>query len=126
MNRTVDVLPVVLSIMIGWSPVAIGGDEAPVSGDVAHARLDAWAENSDRELEVLEQYCFECHNSSDWAGEVAFDIMSLQDMDHDAEIWEEAIRKLRAGLMPPQGNPRPARAVLDDMVQWLGSGLDLA
>ena len=125
MNRTVDVLPVVLSIMIGWSPVAIGGDEAPMSGDVAYAGFEAWAGNSDRELEVLERYCIECHNSSDWAGEVAFDIMSLQDLDYDAAIWEEAVRKLRAGLMPPQGNPRPERAVLDEMIQWLGTGLDL-
>jgi hypothetical protein len=126
MNRAVNVLSVVLSILIGWSPPAIGGDEAPVSGDINHTGFEAWAGNSDRELEVLEQYCIECHNSSDWAGEVAFDIMSLQDLDYDAAIWEEAIRKLRAGLMPPQGNPRPARAVLDDMVQWLGTGLDLA
>ena len=32
------------------------------------------------------------------------------DADHpetDAEVWEKAIRKLRAGLMPPAGAPRP-------------------
>src|SRR5690606_1338153 len=39
---------------------------------------------------------------------------------------EEAIRKLRAGLMPPKGNPRPERAVLDGVAEWLGKGLDLA
>jgi len=126
MNRTLDMLSVVLSMMIVWSPVANGGDETPVSGDVAYAGFEAWAGDSDQELEVLERYCIECHNSSDWAGEVAFDIMPLQDLNHDAAIWEEAIRKLRAGLMPPQGNPRPEREVLDDMVRWLGTGLDLA
>jgi hypothetical protein len=52
--------------------------------------------------------------------------MALEELDNDAAIWEEAVRKLRAGMMPPQGAPRPERAVLDGMVQWLGTGLDLA
>ena len=126
MNRTVSVLLIALSLLMGWSPEAFSADAPPASGSVTHEQFEAWTRSSDQQLALLEQYCMECHNSEDWAGEVAFDIMSLQDMDHDAAIWEEAIRKLRAGLMPPQGNPRPARAVLDDMVQWLGSGLDLA
>jgi len=124
--RRLIVLPLVLSMMIGWSPAVISADEPLPNGNAARADLDTWAGGSDRELDLLEQYCIECHNSSDWAGEVAFDILSLQDLDHDAAVWEEAVRKLRAGLMPPQGNPRPARAVLNDMVQWLGTGLDLA
>ena len=68
----------------------------------------------------------ECHNSTDFAGNVSFESLSLADVGHDAAIWEDAIRKLRAGLMPPQGEPRPSRADLDDLVQWLGTGLDLA
>ena len=68
----------------------------------------------------------DCHNSVDLEGGVAFDSLSLENLGHDAAIWEAMIRKLRAGLMPPQGNPRPERAQLDDLVQWLGTGLDLA
>jgi hypothetical protein len=62
----------------------------------------------------------------DFAGGVAFDVLALESLGHDAAIWEEAIRKLRAGLMPPQGEPRPARQTLDELAQWLGTGLDLA
>ena len=68
----------------------------------------------------------ECHNSTEFAGNVAFDSLSFANVGHDAAIWEAAIRKLRAGLMPPQGEPRPARAALDGMAQWLGTGLNLA
>ncbi|MDG2176010.1 MAG: DUF1592 domain-containing protein [Gammaproteobacteria bacterium] len=119
-------LPVVLFMMIGWSPSAISADERPVNGNVAYDSLEDWTSRSDPELNLLEQYCMECHNSTDWAGGVAFDLMSLEELDHDAAIWEEAVRKLRAGLMPPQGKPRPERAILDGMAKWLGTGLDLA
>jgi hypothetical protein len=68
----------------------------------------------------------DCHNASDFVANVAFDALSLENLGHDAAIWEEAIRKIRAGLMPPQGEPRPERAELDHVVQWLGTGLNLA
>jgi len=119
MTKTAYVLPVTLSMVVGWSPAAISAAEPPVSG------FQAWAGSSEQEMALLERYCMDCHNSTDWAGEVAFDILDLQELDHDAAIWEEAVRKIRAGLMPPQGQPRPQRAELDGMVQWLGTGLDL-
>ena len=36
----------------------------------------------------------------------------------NAKVWEAAVRKLRAGLMPPKGEPRPDRAVLDSTASW--------
>lgn len=126
MNRTAYMLPVVVSAVFCWSPAASAADAAPANGNAALAGLDAWKSSSNQKLALLERYCMDCHNSTDWAGEVAFDLMSLEDLDHDAAIWEEAVRKIRAGLMPPQGQPRPERAELDGMVQWLGTGLDLA
>lgn len=126
MNRTMYVPPAVLFLAAVWSPAAISADDPAASENVGHEKLAAWVGSSDQELALLERYCMDCHNSTDWAGEVAFDLMSLEELDHDAAIWEEAVRKIRAGLMPPQGQPRPERAVLDGMVQWLGFGLDLA
>ena len=56
---------------------------------------------------MVEKYCFECHNRDDLAGDRAFDRMSPDRIAADAETWELAIRKLRGGLMPPAGGPRP-------------------
>lgn len=114
-------LPVALSIVVGCS-----SDERAASGNVAYETLEAWTRSSDQKLELLGRYCVDCHNASDRAGEVAFDVLSLENLGHDAAIWEEVIRKVRAGLMPPEGRPRPLRAELDDVVQWLGTGLNLA
>jgi hypothetical protein len=74
--------------------------------------------------EVLEKYCVDCHNTTDWAGGVAFDAMSPATLSDDADVWEKAVRKLRTGMMPPAGKPRPQRAVLDDFASELATRLD--
>ena len=59
---------------------------------------------------LIENYCFKCHNTEDWAGSVAFDTMSADDVPQDAKVWEAAIKKLRSGLMPPPSEKQPDRA----------------
>ena len=73
---------------------------------------------------LLENYCGECHNLDDQAGGIAFDLLSHDALAADAETWELAIRKIRTGMMPPAGKPRPERAVLDGFVATLANQLD--
>ena len=75
---------------------------------------------------LVENYCFKCHNTEDWAGDVAFDTMSAAAVPEDAKIWEIAIKKLRSGLMPPPGKPQPEHAAVASMVSWLETTLDKA
>jgi hypothetical protein len=75
---------------------------------------------------VLGKYCTECHNTADWAGGIAFDALSTDDLASDAETWEKAIRKLETGMMPPPGKPRPTRAVLETFAGELATRLDKA
>jgi len=77
---------------------------------VAHAADDEKA----KQWGVIEKYCFDCHNTTDWAGGIAFDTMSMDDVPAEAETWEKAIRRLRGRLMPPPGKPQPCIRV-----QWL-------
>ncbi len=60
----------------------------------------------------------------DWAGGVAFDALSADSLAEDAETWEKAIRKMRTGLMPPAGEPRPPRAELEAFAGELEGRLD--
>lgn len=59
---------------------------------------------------MLQTYCEKCHNSEDWSGGIAFDAMNPASAGDDARIWEEALVKLRGGLMPPPGKPQPPAA----------------
>src|ERR1700742_4661558 len=75
---------------------------------------------------LLKDRCEKYHNSEDWAGSVAFDTMSPQDIPADAETWEKAVRKLRGRLMPPPGNPQPDQQTIDTFVHWMEGKLDAA
>ena len=44
----------------------------------------------------------------------------------DAKAWESIVRKLRSGLMPPAGMPRPDRATHDAFVRRIEGALDAA
>jgi Protein of unknown function (DUF1592)/Protein of unknown function (DUF1588)/Protein of unknown function (DUF1585)/Protein of unknown function (DUF1587)/Protein of unknown function (DUF1595)/Planctomycete cytochrome C len=56
---------------------------------------------------LVERYCLDCHNTSDWAGGLALDTEDLVHVADDAKLWESVVRKVRAGMMPPGGEPRP-------------------
>ncbi|HTY51243.1 MAG TPA: DUF1592 domain-containing protein [Steroidobacteraceae bacterium] len=81
----------------------------------------------DRHWGEVQTYCTECHNTTDWAGKVAFDTMTAQDVPKDAKVWEDAIKKLDGGFMPPPGAKRhPDGKTVRDLVGWLETRLDAA
>ena len=54
-------------------------------------------------------------------------MLDRADIDHaaeHAETWEKVVRKLRGGMMPPQGMPRPEQAKIDGLITWLEASLD--
>jgi mono/diheme cytochrome c family protein len=88
--------------------------------------LYAWrqAHVGEAQWGVVKQYCFECHNRDDLAGGRAFDRLSPDRIAADAETWELAIRKLRSGLMPPAGGPRPDGETVARLASWLEDEID--
>jgi hypothetical protein len=86
----------------------------------------ARAHSNERHWAVVKQYCFDCHNRDDRAGDRAFDTMSPDQIAANAETWELGIRKLRSGLMPPAGGPRPDSQSVERLVAWLADEIDAA
>ncbi len=74
--------------------------------------------------EFLEQYCVKCHNSEDWAGSLDMEGLQYDQVGHDAEVWEKIVRKVRAGMMPPKGEERPDRSVMDGFAAQVETRLD--
>src|ERR1051326_4062945 len=56
---------------------------------------------------VIDQYCVTCHNQKAKTAGLMLDKMDPSHVAGDTEAWEKVVRKLRAGMMPPQGMPRP-------------------
>jgi mono/diheme cytochrome c family protein len=76
--------------------------------------------------DTLQKYCFGCHNTDDWAGGLAFEALSHNDLPADAKSWEATIRKMRGRLMPPPGKDRPSEAEAQGLINWLETSLDAA
>jgi hypothetical protein len=83
----------------------------------------AWAAAPDVP-EAIEHYCSECHNTTDWAGGLALNILDPVHVSEDAESWEKVVRKLRAGMMPPPGKKRPSRKDAEAIAAVLETRLD--
>ncbi|HUN77279.1 MAG TPA: DUF1592 domain-containing protein [Steroidobacteraceae bacterium] len=99
-----------------WGAEGAQAASAPHAGKSAHGE---WGE--------VQQYCTQCHNTDDWAGGVAFDTMSAQQIPSDAKVWEDAIRKLRGGFMPPpNAKQHPDGHVVRGLISWLQNTLDAA
>ena len=72
----------------------------------------------------MNQYCSNCHNADDLAGGMDISKLDIEKIGKDAAVWERIVRKVRTGMMPPSGQPRPTRAVLDAFASDLESRLD--
>jgi len=73
---------------------------------------------------LLNQYCVTCHNQRLNTAGLALDKLDPAHVDQDTEIWEKVVRKLRAGMMPPQGSPRPNAASYEALTVGLEDQLD--
>src|SRR2546426_3286114 len=75
---------------------------------------------------LLDQYCVTCHNQKLNTAGLALDKMDPAHVAANTEAWEKVVRKLRAGMMPPQGMPRPNATVYEALAVALENELDRA
>ena len=75
---------------------------------------------------LVNQYCVTCHNDKLKTGDLMLDKLDLEHVGAQAETWEKVARKIRAGLMPPAGAPRPQRAALAAFAEAVEQDLDRA
>ena len=64
----------------------------------------------------LNRYCTRCHGERRQVAGLALDSLDLSDVGAHAERWEQVVRKLRVGVMPPMGQPRPDGTTRDAFV----------
>jgi hypothetical protein len=75
---------------------------------------------------LLNRYCVTCHNDALKTGGLTLERIDIDHAGVDAEVWERVFRKLRAGLMPPSGAPRPDRAALETFRRTIEASVDHA
>ena len=75
---------------------------------------------------VLDKYCVTCHNQKLHTAGLELDSLDVTQPGANAEVWEKVIAKLRAGSMPPPGNPRPDPASYRAVASSLEHEIDRA
>jgi hypothetical protein len=74
--------------------------------------------------QLLEQYCRGCHNYEDFAGGMELEVFDPSKAHEEAALTEKMLKKLRAGMMPPAGKPRPDFATVQAFASALESEID--
>ena len=89
---------------------------------VAPTTTAAQTPGPDRAL--LDRYCVTCHSDSLRTGGLSLEGVDPANPAHDVEIFEKVILKLRSGMMPPEGRPRPPAGTSATFVSELEAGID--
>lgn len=61
--------------------------------------------SADAEYALLDEYCMTCHQGKDAPAGLELNKLDLTNVEKNADTWEKVVRKVRAGMMPPAGNP---------------------
>src|SRR5262249_51418273 len=85
----------------------------------AAVRVDATAATT-----VLNRYCVTCHNERLKTGGFVLNSADTTAIGQHPEVWEKVVQKLRAGIMPPLGSPRPDARTYEGLTTWFESELD--
>jgi mono/diheme cytochrome c family protein len=105
-------------LLAAWAAAALAA--APQYGD--KQAPDA----ADANQALIKRYCATCHNQKLRTAKLALDVLDLTHPEKNALIWERAIRKLRGGMMPPPGAPRPPVEAVNALAAYLEASLDRA
>ena len=129
------VIPTALAAQEPSAEAGAAASAAPEPGEAATSRSD----DGTAHRALLDRYCVTCHNERMVSGRgraasplvgqlravgLTLDTLDLSEVGSHAESWEKVVRKLRGGVMPPAGRPRPSADELDAFLTWLEGELD--
>ncbi len=76
------------------------------------------------EQALVKQYCVTCHNARALTGGLSLEGLDPAAAAGHSDVWEKVAMKLRGGMMPPVGMPRPDEATLQRLATSIEQRLD--
>jgi mono/diheme cytochrome c family protein len=114
----------VFAFLAVWLAVAAIPSRPQASASEPPSRAVSQAVPPERAL--VDRYCVTCHNQRARTAGLTLDTLDLANPPVDADRWEKVIRKVRGGLMPPVGMPRPEKTALAGLASYLEASIDTA
>ena len=115
-------------ILAGCAVIILG--VLGISGQAPKPAATALITTADAEKAFLTQNCVTCHSTAQKARgfepalRLTIDNLDPAHVEKDPETWEKIVRKVRAGMMPPSGMPRPNPQVFESGIVFLETELD--
>jgi mono/diheme cytochrome c family protein len=107
-----------------------GGDSVHAQTPAAPPSAPATISTAAEEKAFFDRTCAACHSQRakaaglEPAQRLTLDALDTANVGKNPERWEAVVHKLRAGMMPPPGIPRPAPAVMESAIVYLENELD--
>ena len=123
----------IVLLVAGAFGIGIAGRETPISypaplaavpWQVPPTSIETGDFASPGPNEIVAEYCVRCHNERRRIQNLVLEGFDIADAAQRRPTIEKMIRKLRAGMMPPQGMPRPEPEVLAQMATELEETMD--
>lgn len=95
-------------------------------GAVAAVTFSQQPAAAEQQAALVKQYCVGCHSNAAKTGGLTLEGLDARHPEAAPEVWERVIRKVRVGMMPPQGVPKPTDQQRTALVAFLESELDRA
>jgi mono/diheme cytochrome c family protein len=76
------------------------------------------------EAALVKQYCVTCHSDRAKTGGLSLEGLDPAAAASHSDVWEQVVMKLRGGMMPPVGMPRPDEKTLQAFAAALEVRLD--
>ena len=118
MSVTAAVRPIRGALLAGVLAVFMPGSAAPARASAPSPAADGNA--------LLQRYCVGCHNDRTRSAGLSLEALDPADPASDSATFEKVILKLRAGMMPPEGRPRPDAATVATFVTEVEGRIDRA
>jgi mono/diheme cytochrome c family protein len=115
-------------ILAGCAVIILG--VLGLSGQAPKPAATGLITTADAETAFLTQSCVTCHSTAQKARgfepalRLTIDNLDPAHVEKDPETWEKIVRKVRAGMMPPSGMPRPKPEVFESGIVFLETELD--
>ena len=126
-NRFIHALTAGFVLALCWTWVDAREQNATQrrsTGAAAATKPAAPAQPVQSHRATLDRYCVTCHSDRLKTAGLSLENIDTTNVAAAPEIWEKVVRKVRVGMMPPQGSPAPDPATRDSLVTSLTTALD--
>lgn len=115
---------VLLATITAWVCAARGADLRAAAPSIGQSVAQANAPAAPDSRAILKQYCITCHSERRKTGGLSLEMLDPASAAEHGDIWEKVVRKMRVGMMPPAGMPRPDAQTTAHVVSSLEAALD--